>query len=131
MILNSENNSDKQCHFLDINITITDKNTIITNVYDKRDDFNFNINNFPNLSGNVHYKRTHGMIISQLIRYGRICMNVDDFMERSRVMINKLCNQFFNKKKLKKKFSFFYDKYYHIIEKYNMNRLCLMKHIFI
>ena len=71
------------------------------------------------------------MIISQLIRYGRICMNVDDFMERSRVMINKLCNQFFNKKKLKKKFSFFYDKYYHIIEKYNMNRLCLMKYIFI
>ena len=95
--LNSENKTDKQSHFLDVNMTITDHNTIVTNVYDERDDFNCNMKNFPNLSGNIHYRRTHGMIISQLIRYCRICMNADDFIERSNVMIRELCNEFCNK----------------------------------
>ena len=52
-VLDSDNKTDKQCHCLDINMTITDKNTIITNVYDERSDFNSNINNFT-VSGNIH-----------------------------------------------------------------------------
>ena len=111
MILNSVNKTDKQCHFLDINMSITDKNTIITHVYDKRDDFNFSIHNFTNLSGNIHYRGTHRMIISQLIRYCRICMDDDGFIERSNVILRKLCNQFFNENALKKTLSFFYDRY--------------------
>ena len=65
LILNKENSNDQQCNFLDIKMNI--KNSlIVTSIYDKKDDFNFKVNSFPNLSGNIHSLRTHGVIISQL-----------------------------------------------------------------
>ena len=39
-------------------------------LYDKRDDFNFNIVNFPFLSSNPQ-SPAYGVYVSQLIRYGR------------------------------------------------------------
>ena len=51
------------CTFLDIHMHVVD-GIIHTKLYDKRDDFKFTINNYPNLSGNIHAKRTHDIIIS-------------------------------------------------------------------
>ena len=36
---------------------------LITNVYDKRDDFGFNIVNFPHLCGNIPSKPAYGVYI--------------------------------------------------------------------
>lgn len=130
LILNNENEHEKHCTFLDINITVNRNKTITTNVYDKRDDFNFTINNFPNVSGNIHAARSHGIIISQLIRYSKICMNLDDFIERTNTMTTKLQSQYFNTKMLKKKMSNFYDKYYHLVKKYNCSKLKLFSLVF-
>jgi hypothetical protein len=58
--------------YLDVLITI-DKGKYSTNVYDKRDDFGFNIVNFPHLCGNIPSKPAYGVYISQLVRIGRIC----------------------------------------------------------
>ena len=71
LISNKENSNDQQCNFLDINVNIKNR-PIVTSIYDKKDDFKFNINSFPNLSGNIHSLRTHGVIISQLIRYSKV-----------------------------------------------------------
>ena len=88
LILNKENSNDQQCNFLDIKMNI--KNSlIVTSIYDKKDDFNFKVNSFPNLSGNIHSLRTHRVIVSQLIRYSIVCLNVEDFIYRSRIMITK------------------------------------------
>ena len=103
---------------------------IVTSIYDKKDDFNFKVNSFPNLSGNIHSLRTHGVIISQLIRYSKVCLNVDDFIYRSRIMITKLLNQFFCSKELKRKFSHFYDKYYNLIQNYRYSKNKLINIIF-
>jgi hypothetical protein len=124
LILNKENKTNTNCNFLDININIKDnciRNKIFTSLYDKRNDFKFNINNYPNLSGNIHFKRSHGIIISQLIRYSKICMNINDFIKNSRALIIKLKEQFFDESLLKKKVILFYNKYYHFIEKYNLS----------
>ena len=129
LILNKENSNDQQCNFLDIKMNI--KNSlIVTSIYDKKDDFNFKVNSFPNLSGNIHSLRTHGVIISQLIRYSKVCLNVDDFIYRSRIMITKLLNQFFCLKELKRKFSHFYDKYYNLIQNYRYSKNKLINIIF-
>ena len=129
LILNKENSNDQQCNFLDIKMNI--KNSlIVTSIYDKKDDFNFKVNSFPNLSGNIHSLRTHGVIISQLIRYSKVCLNVDDFIYRSRIMITKLLNQFFCSKELKRKFSHFYDKYYNLIQNYRYSKNKLINIIF-
>ena len=130
LILNNENKHDKHCTFLDIDITINRNKTLTTNIYDKRDDFQFTINNFPNVSGNIHAARSHGIVISQLIRYSKVCMKVNDFICRTKNMMQKLRDQFFNTKMLRKKFSNFYDKYYHLVSKYNCTKRALCKLVF-
>ena len=57
--------------YLDILISIIMYNyssKYVTEVYDKRDAFNFNIVNFPYMSSNIPANLTYGVYISQLIR---------------------------------------------------------------
>ena len=49
--------------------------------YDKRNDFNFEIVNFQSLDGDESRSPSYGVYISQLIRFARVCSNVDDFRE--------------------------------------------------
>ena len=49
---------------------------LFTQDYDKRDDFNFEIVNFPFLDGDVPRSPSYGLYISQLIRFARVCSNV-------------------------------------------------------
>ena len=76
LLLNKENDDDKKCNFLDINIKINNTQTITTKLYDKRNDFNFTVNNFPIMSSNILFDRTHGIIISQLLRCSKVCMQL-------------------------------------------------------
>ena len=49
--------------FLDLNSSIHN-NTVSTKIYDKRDDFDFDIVNFPFLDGNVPRRPSYGVYIS-------------------------------------------------------------------
>ena len=86
LILNKENKTNN-CNFLDININNCMRNKFFTSLYDKRNDFKFNINNYPNLSGNIHFERSHRIIVSQLIKYSKVCMNINDFIFLSFVFV--------------------------------------------
>jgi len=132
LILNKQNKNDDHCTFLDIDMTVQhETHTLHTCIYDKRDDFNFTINNFPNLSGNIHAARTHGIVVSQLIRFCTVCVYKNDFIDRCKVMMAKLVNQYFVKHILHKKISNFYDKYYHLIQKYNISKLKMIELMFV
>ena len=50
--LNRANSSDTETPFLDLNLCISN-GTVSTKIYDKRDDFDFDIVNFPFLDGDV------------------------------------------------------------------------------
>ena len=41
-------------------------------MYDKRDDFDFDIVNFPFLDGDVPRRASYGVYISRLIRFARV-----------------------------------------------------------
>ena len=80
--LNKANSSDTEAPFLDLNLSIT--NGIgSSKIYDKRDDFYFEIVNFPFLDGDVPRSPSYGVYISQLIGFARVCSNVDDFNNRN------------------------------------------------
>ena len=64
-----------------------------TITYDKRDDFVFNIVNFPFLDGYVPRSASYGVYISQLIRFARVSSHVDDFNTRNKVLTAKLLRQ--------------------------------------
>ena len=55
--------------YLDIMVTIVD-GKYSTAIYDKRDDFNFRIVNFPHQSSNIPSGPAYGVYISQLMRIG-------------------------------------------------------------
>ena len=50
-----------------------DNGKLTTRLYNKRDDFNFPVVNFPFLSSNIPSAHAYGVYISQLIRYARTC----------------------------------------------------------
>ena len=80
--LNKANSSDTEARFLDLNLSLSN-GIVSSKIYDKRDDFNFEIVNFPFLDGDVPRSPSYGVYISQLIRFARVCSNVDDFNNRN------------------------------------------------
>ena len=122
--------SGQGCTFLDIKMDIDAKLRVIkTTLYDKRDDFKFNIVGFPHLSANIHFRRSHGVFTSQLIRYCRV-MNLEDFSKKTSQLVVKLTNQGFSEDILRKKFSSFYDGHYHLIQKYGATRNSMIERCF-
>ena len=67
------NKSDHVADFLDLTFIIDSGGKLSTRLYDKRDDFDFYIVNFPFLSSNIPSGPSYGLYISQLIRYARCC----------------------------------------------------------
>ena len=65
--LNRANVSDTEASFLDLHLSILD-GFFKTQIYDKRDDFDFDIVNFSFLDGNVPRSTSYGVYISQHIR---------------------------------------------------------------
>ena len=79
---NKANSSDTEAPFLDLNLSILN-GIASSKIFDKRDDFNFEIVNFPFLDGDVPHSPIYGVYVSQLIRFARVCFNVDDFNNRN------------------------------------------------
>ena len=88
--LNKANSSDTGAPFLNMSIT---NGIVSSKIYDKRDDFNFEIGNFPFLDGDVPRSPSYGVYISRLIRFARVCSNVDDFNNRNLFLTAKLLKQ--------------------------------------
>ena len=83
------NSSDTEAPFLTLNLSIT--NLIVSSkIYDKWDDFNFEKVNFPFLDGDNPRSTFYGIYIYQLIRFARVCFNVDDFNNRHLFLTAKL-----------------------------------------
>ena len=91
-----------------------------TSIYDKRDDFNFHITNFPFLSSNIPTSPAYGVFISQLIRYARACSSYGCFILRATRLSNKLLEQGYVKERLKSSFRKFYGRYGDIIKQYEV-----------
>ena len=73
-------------------------------MYDKRDDFDFDIVNFPFLDGDVLRRASYVVYISQLIRFARGCNHVTDFNARNKSLTAKLFQEGYRYHKLRKPF---------------------------
>ena len=100
--------------------------TVSSKIYDKRDDFDFDIVNFPFLDGDVPRRASYGVYISQLIRFARVCNHVTDFNARNKCLTAKLLQQGYRYHKLRKSFSKFYRRHYELISKYNVGLKTLL-----
>ena len=91
-----------------------------TSLYDKRDDFNFHITNFPFLSSNIPSSPAYGVFISQLIRYARACSSYECFILRAVRLSNKLLGQGYFKERLKSSLRKFYGRYGDLTKQYEV-----------
>ena len=123
--LNKANVSDAEASFLDLHLSISD-GFVKTKIYDKRDDFDFDIVKFPFLDGDVPRSASYGVYISQLIRFARVSSHVDDFNARNKVLTAKLLRQGYRYHKLHKAFSKFYRRHFDIVSKYNVGLKTLL-----
>ena len=92
-----------------------------TSLYDKRDDFNFHITNFPFLSSNIPSSHAYGVFISQLIRYARACSSYECFILRAARLSSKLLRQGYVMERLKSSLRKFYGRYGDLIKHYEVS----------
>ena len=104
--MNKANISDTEAPFLDLNLSVAN-DFFSSKIYEKCDDFLFDIVNFPFLDGDVLRRASYGVYISQLIRFARVCNHVTDFNARNKCLTAKLLQQGYRYHKLRKTFLHF------------------------
>ena len=92
MRLNKTNESNFSAPFFELDLFINN-GIISSKIYDKQDDFDFAIVNYPHLDGDVPRATSYGINISQLIRFARACSAVEDFYVRNRTITENLFKQ--------------------------------------
>ena len=77
---------------MDLHLSISN-GFVKTKISDKRDNFDFDIVNFPFFDDDIPRSTSYGVHISQLIRFARVFSHVDDFNTGNKVLIAKLLRQ--------------------------------------
>ena len=108
-----------EASFLDLLLSISD-GFVKTKIYDKRDDFDFDIVKFPFLDGDVPCLASYGVYSSQIIRFARVSSHVDNFNTRNKVCTAKLLRQGCRYHKIRKAFSKFYRRHFDMVSTYNV-----------
>ena len=124
--MNKANNTDTEAPFLDLHLSIAN-GFVSSKIYDKRDDFDFDIVIFTFLDGDVPHCASYGVNISQLIRFARVCNHVADLNARNKCLTAKLLQQGYRYHKLRKPFSKFYRRHYELISKFNVGLKTLLR----
>ena len=73
LTLKNTTQADIKVAYLDRQIEIQDRQLVMS-LYDKKDNFPFSIHSYSHLDGNVPCMFTHGVHISQLIRFAKAYM---------------------------------------------------------
>ena len=100
--------------FLDLYLEFDNSGQLSTKIYDKRDEFNFKIINFPT-------SPAYGVYISQLIRYARVSSNYSDFLKRHLHLRNRLLDQGYKKIRLIRSLKKFIFRYQDLVEIYSVS----------
>ena len=115
--LNKANTSDTETPFLDLHLSISN-GFVSSKIYGKRNNFDFDIVNFPFLVGDVPRRPSYGVYISQLIRFARVCSHVEEVNAHNKCLTAKLLKQCYRYHKLRKVFSKFYRRHYEMFSKF-------------
>ena len=117
--------------FLDLHLEYDTSGHLSTKIYDKRDDFNFKIINFPYMCSNIPSSPAYGVYISQLIRYARASSKYSDFIERHRYLRDRLLDQGYEEIRLKRSLSKFCFRYRSLVDKYLVSAKTIITDLFV
>ena len=114
-----ESSNPRNLSYLDLRI-LSNNNNLTFSVYDKRDDFNFEIVNYPFSDSCIPKRSALGVYVSQLLRYARICSYFQDFKVKSHALVTKLRNQGYKAEDLRRLTIKFFNERQDFLGKYNI-----------
>ena len=118
LIVNASSDIPNSVNYLDLAISSDLHQNLSFSIYDKREDFDFEIVNFPFLDSCIPRKPALGIFLSQLIRYARICSKFEDFCKRSINLSKRLQSQGYKFHELRKLIVRFYQERAGLLTKY-------------
>ena len=101
---------------MDLHLSISN-GFVSSKIYDKRDDFDFDIVNFPFVDGDV----------SQLIRFARVSSHVTDFNAHNKILPVNLSIRAIGIINFEKAFSKFYRRHYEFVPKFKVGLKSLLQ----
>ena len=113
MIVNNTNFSACKSNFQDMTISIY-QGKFHFSLYDKRNDYDFDVISFPFLDGNIPKGQSYGVFMSQLVRYARINCSFSRFIDDVKRLVQKLIQQDFDAAALRKRFQAFIDNHFDV-----------------
>jgi len=122
--------SPKFANYLDLRLEIDENHNLREQLFDKRDDFDFPIVNFPYLCSNVPASPAYGVFVSQLIRYTRASSRYQDFRFRGSQLASRLLGQGYSLPRLKATFKKFYGRHHQLLGKYDKSVSSMTKDLF-
>ena len=111
----------RSASYLDLHLQIDSERRSRTKLYDKRDDFNFPIANFPFIYSNIPAAPVYGVYISQLMRYSGACGSYQDVLHRGLLPTRKLLNQWFLLVKMKSSLRKFYGRHHDLVDRHGIS----------
>ena len=110
--INDTTYTDRSASYLDLHLEIDSQERLRTKLYDKNDDFNSPIVNFPFICSNMLAAPAYGVYIFQFIRYSRACGSYQDFIDRGLILTRKLLSQ---------GFLFVYSRHHDLVDRYGIS----------
>ena len=123
--------ADHHASYLDLLLKYDNFHHLQVKLYDQRDDFNFDIVNFPFLSSNIPQSPAYGVFVSQLIRYARASSLYEDFIMRSQLLISKLLKQGFTRNRLIATFKKFYGRHSVLVDRFKVSVMNIIIDLFL
>jgi sulfur relay (sulfurtransferase) DsrC/TusE family protein len=118
LVLNKSNDSGiLNCAFLDLKVSVVDKKFQIQ-VYNKTDDYNFNVIVFPFLESNIVTDICYSVFFGEILRYLRICTKLIDFENRARMLVSMVTQRGYKRSELAKQFVKLFLRYRNEVTKY-------------
>ena len=103
MELKSTNLTQNTSTYLDLRCSVY-QGKYLYRSYDKRNDFPFDVINYPYKNSNIPTNPAYGVFTSQLVRLSRINYTANDFQKDVVKLVKKFVKQGFDSRKLREKY---------------------------
>jgi hypothetical protein len=88
LTLNNTSISNTVVNFLGVRLEVQEGGTMLTDIYDKRKDFDFHVQRYPDMRSFIPANIPYGVFVGLLFRTYRICSNPSRFSMNARVLMN-------------------------------------------
>ena len=119
--LKKESHKNTEAHFLDLNILINNSK-FDSKLYDKRDDFPFDIVRMPYRTSNIPNKMFYTTASAEILRISKTSSLYESFLETANYLIIRVINQGGNKNKLQDSLKKMIERHYGFFEKFKKTK---------